>query len=209
MLRGKLRGAVRGRTSGSVEHFESSAKRSASLEAITVQKSVSIQASRNLSVCSAWQAGVHQAAVNLVSKHQLWQRQSELLPHFTHHYAQLTSLPRRMRRGLQRQWKKSLAGIALLLVLGQTPALAATINVGGGCTLVEAILSANMNTSVGGCRAGSGADRIVLPAGSTQTLTTFNNNPYFYGRSGLPVIRSVITIAGNGGTIRRAPTAPE
>jgi len=114
-----------------------------------------------------------------------------------------------MRRGLQRQWKKSLAGIALLLVLGQTPALAATINVGGGCTLVEAILSANMNTSVGGCRAGSGADRIVLPAGSTQTLTTFNNNPYFYGRSGLPVIRSVITIAGNGSTVRRAPTAPE
>jgi hypothetical protein len=105
---------------------------------IPMQQSMSIQASHNPSVCSAWQDGVHQASKNLVFKHQLWQRQSELLPHFTHHYAQLTSLPRRMRRGLQRQWKKSLAGIALLLALGQTPALAATINVGGGCTLGRA-----------------------------------------------------------------------
>ncbi len=176
---------------------------------IPMQQSMSIQASHNPSVCLAWQDGVHQAANNLVFKHQLWQRQSELLPCFTHHYAQLTSLPRRMRRGLQRQWKKSLAGIALLLALGQTPALAATINVGGGCTLVEAIQSANMNRSVGGCRAGSGADQIVLPASSTQTLTTFHNNNFSYGRSGLPVIRSVITIDGNGSTIRRAPTAPD
>jgi CSLREA domain-containing protein len=39
-----------------------------------------------------------------------------------------------------------------------------------GCSLREAILSANGNTSIGGCVAGSGADQINLPAG-TYTLT--------------------------------------
>jgi hypothetical protein len=68
---------------------------------------------------------------------------------------------------MQRQWPKSLAGIALLLALGVQPALAATINVGGNCTLGQAITSAN-NTAVGGCARGAGADAIVLPANSTH-----------------------------------------
>jgi len=57
-----------------------------------------------------------------------------------------------------------------------------------------------MDTATGACLAGSGADQIVLPASSTQTLTTGTNNYFSHGRSGLPVIRSVITIAGNGST---------
>ena len=48
----------------------------------------------------------------------------------------------KVRRSLQRQWKRSLAGVALLLALGQAPAHAATINVGGACTLVRAIVAA-------------------------------------------------------------------
>jgi len=83
--------------------------------------------------------------------------------------------------------------------------MAATINVGGTCTLVRAINAANKDTRANGrCAKGSGADTIVLPRGSTQRLTSVNNDD-----NGLPVIRSDITIVGNNSTIRRAPTAPE
>lgn len=95
-----------------------------------------------------------------------------------------------------------LAGIALL-ALGQAPAFAATINVGGGCTLVDAVTSANTDAGTGGCTDGAGADTLVLPSGGTQTLTDVNN-----ADNGLPVITSAITIQGNGSTIRRAATAP-
>jgi hypothetical protein len=112
-----------------------------------------------------------------------------------------------VRRSLQRQWKRSLAGLALLNALGQAPALAATINVGGTCTLIRAINAANNNTTASGhCRKGSDADTIVLAKGSTQRLTAVNNTNY--GSTGLPTVRSDITIAGNGSTRRRPSTAP-
>ncbi|MBA2492295.1 MAG: hypothetical protein H0V34_11550 [Gammaproteobacteria bacterium] len=88
-----------------------------------------------------------------------------------------------------------MAGVALLLALGQAPALAAAINVGGGCTLVNAITAANTNNAIGRCRAGRGADTIVLPANSKHTLTQVNNQ--YFGPNGLPVVTSTITIAGN------------
>jgi hypothetical protein len=78
--------------------------------------------------------------------------------------------------------------------------LAATIGVGGGCTLVDAITAANTDTVTGGCSAGSGADILILPR-STQTLTAVNNNTN--GPTGLPVIISELTIEGNGSTITR------
>jgi hypothetical protein len=112
-----------------------------------------------------------------------------------------------MRRVLQRQWRLPLAGIALLLVLGQQPGLAAMIPVGDACTLVDAITAANMDTATGGCPAGSDADTIVLPVGSTQTLTSVNNDTY--GPTGLPVMSSVITIEGQGSTITRDSGVPD
>jgi hypothetical protein len=87
---------------------------------------------------SAWQDQV-KATHNLSLKQQCLEREPELLPRFAEHYQQLKTLRRRVRRSLQRQWKRSLAGVALLLALGQAPALAATINVVGACTLVRAI----------------------------------------------------------------------
>ncbi len=157
-------------------------------------------------ILSAWRQGLSEASKDAAFK-QLLQQQGELLPCFVDHYQRLRALPRSMRRALQRQWRRSLAGLALLLVLGQAPALAATINVGGSCTLVRAIVAANNDTTASGnCTKGSGADRIVLPSGSTQTLTAVNNTNY--GPTGLPTIRSVITIAGNGSTISRASGAP-
>jgi hypothetical protein len=156
---------------------------------------------------SAWQEQL-KATRNPIINEPCLQQAPELLPCFAAHYGKLKALRRRVRRSLQRQWKRSLAGLALLLALGQAPALAATLNVGGTCTLVRAINAANSDTTASGnCRKGSGADTIVLPRGSTQRLTTVNNT--LYGPTGLPVIRSIITIAGNNSTIRRAATAPD
>ncbi len=134
--------------------------------------------------------------------------QHTLLTGFKAQYKTLTALPRRQRRLIHRQRKHSLAGVALLSALGAQPALAATINVGGQCTLARAIVSANNDASPRGfCTPGSGADRIVLPRNSTVTLTTVNN--VSFGPTGLPTIRTVMTIDGNGSTIRRGASAPD
>jgi hypothetical protein len=75
---------------------------------------------------SAWQAEL-KATRNPIIKEQCLQQESDLLPRFVEHYQQLKALRRRVRRGLQRQWKRSLAGVALLLALGQAPALALSL----------------------------------------------------------------------------------
>lgn len=109
-----------------------------------------------------------------------------------------------MRRALQRQWAGSLAGVALVLTIGGNVAEAATITVSPGitgCTLINAINSANSNSSVGGCTAGSGADVIVLPTGSMQSLAAAIASAV--GHNGLPLITSEITIQGKGSTIAR------
>lgn len=83
---------------------------------------------------SAWDKGLADAARDPDTKQQLMQQEKALLPTFAEQYRKLAVLPRRARRGLQRQWKRSLAGIALLMALGTHPALSVTINVGGQCT---------------------------------------------------------------------------
>ncbi|MGH8567048.1 MAG: choice-of-anchor Q domain-containing protein, partial [Gammaproteobacteria bacterium] len=105
-----------------------------------------------------------------------------------------------MRRTLQRRYARSLAGVALLLALGQLPALAATITVGGGCTLVDAITAANTDLVTGGCPAGSGADVIALTG--NVTLSAVNNTTD--GSNGLPSITSPITLNGGSHTLQRS-----
>lgn len=159
------------------------------------------------SLLGAWHAQVAATAKQtpwLVR--ELLRRKHELLPKFTTYYQQLRALPRRTRRLLQRKVAPSLAGAALLFALGQGQAIAATINVGGGCSLVDAITAANADSATGGCTAGNGADTIVLPASSIHTLTSVNNSTH--GSSGLPVISSEIVIEGNGSTITRDGGAP-
>src|SRR5215208_7657504 len=65
---------------------------------------------------SAWQAEL-EASNNPSIKQQCLQRESELLPRFAEQYRQLKALPRRLRRSLQRQWKRSLPSVALLMAL--------------------------------------------------------------------------------------------
>ena len=150
----------------------------------------------------------------------LMERAPDLWPGLVRSYLHLARLPRKLRRQLQRRWKRSLAALALLLALGQAPALAATINVtttnpnivaGSGCSLIEAIENANDTTDGSvhtDCTAGdpgdppAGADTIDLTgAVGTHTLTVVNNSTF--GATGLPVVSTPITIEGNGSTITR------
>lgn len=143
--------------------------------------------------------------------HGVRRREPELLPHFGDYYQCLHALPRRWRRALKRRMRRSLAGVALLLALGQGSALAATITVDGtACTLADAITAANTDTATGGCPAGSGADTLALPINSTITLSTVNSTVGSLD-SGLPLITSDITIEGNGTTIERSsvPGTPD
>ena len=100
--------------------------------------------------------------------------------------------------------------VALSVLLASTPVLGAPIvvdstsganNVPGSCTLRDAITSANTDSAVGGCAAGSGSDTISLPAGATITLTDLDNSAG--GPNGLPAIDSTVVIEGNGATIAR------
>src|SRR5437870_6874632 len=139
----------------------------------------SVRPTLDARVRAAWQTQVA-AAVNTPGLlPTLVQSRQKLLPRFAAYYTQLRALPRRVRRALQRQWKQSLAGVALLLALGQGPALAATLNVNGTtCTLIDAITAANTDAATGGCVAGSGADTLVLQTSSVHTLTTVNNSTH-------------------------------
>jgi hypothetical protein len=129
----------------------------------------------------------------------------EVLHGFATHYRQLSALPRRARRLMERRWKRTLSAIALLMALGQTPAMAANIHVSPGtppsikadgrCSLIEAIVNANRDARPHlDCVAGSGADTIVLPAQSRQVL---------HGKELLPQITSRIVIEGHRSTVLR------
>ncbi len=85
---------------------------------------------------------------------------------------------------------------SLVLFLALPSALVpAVIVVDAGCSLADAIASANSDSAVGGCTAGSGADDLQL-TGDISLL------------SALPMIASEISIAGNGFTIARDDAAP-
>ena len=160
---------------------------------------------------AAWQAQVAAAKHTPGLLPHLLRQRRDLLPRFATAYHQLRTLPRRLRRRLQRHWGQSLAGVALLVALGQNSVLADTISVTGTtCTLVNAIITANTDINTGGCKqkpsATVGADTVVLQAGSVHTLTTVNNTTY--GHTGLPVVHSEITIAGKGSAITRGSGAP-
>ncbi len=127
------------------------------------------------------------------------------------HYALWKERLRRLRQGerhrLQRRLQQrlgiGLAGAALLLALAGGPAganPANTITMDGSCTLVDAITAANTDTATGSCGAGSGADTIDLQV--DVSLTAVDNTTY--GATGLPVITTPITIAGNSHTIGRS-----
>ena len=90
------------------------------------------------------------------------------------------------------------------LVLTLPPQVfAATITTGNGCSLKNAIKSANRNTSVGGCTAGSGADTIVMSYNiklrrmlpDIKTNITITGGDYFISGKNQ---RRIFTVKHNG-----------
>ncbi len=99
--------------------------------------------------------------------------------------------------------------LAIALALALSAAQAATINVTAPCTLTHAINNANADADTdgaGGCTAGSGADILELKSNAMYTLSTVDNQDAS-GPNGLPLISSVITINGNGATVKRSSVA--
>ncbi len=99
-----------------------------------------------------------------------------------------------MRSVLQKSLYIFICLSLMIVLVGVTPAYAASISVGTtadddnfapSCSLREAITAANNDAAYGGCPAGSGTDTITLPAG-TYTLD-----------SELPAVTSTIIINGN------------
>jgi hypothetical protein len=186
-------------------------------------------------IVAAWDAQLAVTSDILWIRRSLAAGSPELFACFAESYSRVRALPRSRRRALKRELAafgalspipssrrrklaQSLAGAALLLALAQA-ADAATITVttnipdindgDGKCSLIEAIVNANDGTATHpDCAAGDpGANTIVLPKKTTHTLTAIDNS--LYGPTGLPVIKTFITIQGNGGKITRSKSSPE
>jgi hypothetical protein len=82
-----------------------------------------------------------------------------------------------------------------LLLAAPGPLAPAVIVVDAGCSLADAITSANSDSAVGGCTAGSGADDLQVTGDVTLAAA-------------LPIVDSEISIQGNGFTIARDDAAP-
>jgi hypothetical protein len=116
-----------------------------------------------------------------------------------------------------------LGGIgAMVMVLALRPAIGADIHVTttaekiagagtGGCSLQEAISSANFDANVAidttdpdhfvttDCEPGSGFDQIILPADAVFPLSSFVDDAYnFMGPTATPMIFSAMRIVANG-----------
>ena len=105
----------------------------------------------------------------------------------------------------QLPFRRSILAIAISLTCAAGTSSAAVINVGGGCTLINAINNANADADTDGrkgCPAGSGADIINLRRRQVYELTQVDNKTD--GANGIPSVTSVITINGNGTAVLRS-----
>lgn len=153
----------------------------------------------NLNLESAWRDQVRTAATQPWLAAALLERGPGIARAFVQHYERLSRLPRSVRRALGRKLGMSLAGVAFMFAFGNESAFANTINVGGNCTLTEAILNANDTTSGNAgnsCAAGNpqGADTITVTA--AQSLGQSYTTAYDGQSVGLPLITSEVTIDG-------------
>ncbi len=104
-------------------------------------------------------------------------------------------------------WTRSLLGLvplSICLIFVSRPADAARIETGAGCSLAEAISSANNNLAVGGCVAGDAGSDTVVVTGAV-TLSAPDN-----GSNGLPVVIEDLVITSpqfaSNSSIRRDGT---
>lgn len=164
-------------------------------------------------VLAVWQEQLEEAKDKPWLASLLLRQGEQICRRFAYFYEQLLALPRKTRRLVQKRLATTLVGAALLLALAGpiAPAVhAATITVhpgstgvngsDGGCSLVEAILTANTGTySSADCDGGTnGADTITLAGNTYSYIVSFGTN------STLPDITSEITIEANNATIDRS-----
>src|SRR5262245_5224054 len=99
--------------------------------------------SLDTSTLGAWRGQLAATGKRLGLRTYLLQHRQELLPRFAAAYRQLRTLPRRLRKALQRRWRLSLAGVALLLTVQPGVSEAANFTAGTAAELVTAINTAN------------------------------------------------------------------
>ena len=105
--------------------------------------------------------------------------------------------------GLQR----TLLALAVANTFTVCATKAATITVGNGCSLNEAIISANADNAGGnGCINGSGADLVLLPSSVSFTYSIGYPNTPTNRFTATPFVTSDITIRGNGNAVYRSTT---
>ncbi|MCH9697511.1 MAG: H-type lectin domain-containing protein [Gammaproteobacteria bacterium] len=104
---------------------------------------------------------------------------------------------------------RNLAIACVLSAMYSGFAQSATIRVSVNCSISAALQSANTDTAVTGCTAGSGLDTIILEQNQDYVLTniTFNrqpdpNSPFTQSGPYLLAISSDTNIVGNGATLR-------
>ena len=104
-----------------------------------------------------------------------------------------------MKRG-----RKLIAQVSIASAfVGASVLPAAQITVQGGCTLADAVRSANADSSIGGCSAGSGADTIVLTADVELDSVADVSD----GFTALPAVTTSIVIRGENHEIARDQTS--
>jgi predicted outer membrane repeat protein len=92
------------------------------------------------------------------------------------------------------------ANISYATEINVTPGAVDDI-INGNCSLIEAIRSANTDSAVDACPAGSGSDQLNL-GGATYSLSVHNDTNYGYNAT--PCITSHISIIGGGALITRS-----
>ena len=121
-----------------------------------------------------------------------------------------------MRINAHRTMSTTTRLLSLFVLLLACTTHAANLNVtttrgdrgGPECSLRDALTAANTDAPSGGCPAGTGADTIYLPTGSTITLDGRETQDIGAGDVvGTPVLSTDITIEGQGSVIQRNPTS--
>ncbi|CAK8711733.1 MAG: hypothetical protein CDV28_11545 [Candidatus Electronema aureum] len=98
---------------------------------------------------------------------------------------------------------------ALLMAVGTAQAATITVDIGGACTLADAITAANTDTATGGCVAGAGDDTITLEtditlAAALPTITStviIEGGYYFISGNNNSSVGTVLRVANSGNLI--------
>lgn len=98
-----------------------------------------------------------------------------------------------------------LFALSLVIISGlfwSQKALAVTINTGNQCHLADAVLSAEIDISVGGCTSGNGAD--IIKVNQDEIITSIPVGNFPDGQNAFKTITSSVSILGNGHIVKLA-----